>query len=187
MPQRLRRSYHVSVLISHPEHLKGLGLIAAAHAALEDAMCELLGMLIGKSKAASAIFHSLGNHKARSDILRGVVSECVTDATTRSEILSLLDKAVGKARLRNGIMHSLWLVDSENGKVVQSLKRPATKNSSVIVNRRADELVELAIDMLEIGSQLREVAYRSWPQHYLVRAVVETPAPQSPPRPSQNE
>jgi hypothetical protein len=181
MPKRVPKSYQLSLLDSHPQHLRGLGLIAAAHAALEDAMCELLSVLIGNPQKAIAIFHTLGSHKARADILRSVVLECVADATAKEEITTLLAKASAKAGLRNDIMHSLWLADPKSGKVAQSLKRPATKNPSVIVHRRAEELVELAIELAEIGHQLRVVAYRRFETYYLAQALLAEPTPRSPP------
>ncbi|MFI5020605.1 MAG: hypothetical protein ACHQRJ_02985 [Alphaproteobacteria bacterium] len=101
----------LSIFGRFPRHTKLLGTIAGLWGTLEHQMCELFeALMYPRRKEARAIFYSLGNHKARRDILR------VAGATRlkgNQKLLARFNKAINaikkRADRRNDLLHSAWI------------------------------------------------------------------------------
>lgn len=147
--------YRVTSLEHSPEHLQALGLVTTEWARLESTMNMAVAIIIGNANAAEVIMNTLGNHKARRDILRALTVEIVKDKTRQEVLLKILNRIARLAPRRNDVAHTVWGLRHSDGSAVLMMKKPATKQGRFrAVPMSASDIEELAEAIIVTNEEL---------------------------------
>jgi hypothetical protein len=130
-----------TILREFPEHLQGLGLIAAEWAGLENRMATTFGAILDNPDAGEATLLSLGSFTAKADVIK----RCVPNGTAKDALLAALTKARKCGEKRNDLLHNLWVLQTgELQQPWQWLRKPAAAKPFETLHRTAKELEDHA-------------------------------------------
>jgi len=139
----------------YPKEMMKLGCLTACWSVAEDALCQVLAILLSDKDKAEAAFYSSNNHKARSDMVRAVAARSSLDERAKEYLDFGLDTLAKAANARNELTHGLFHVEPYSGELLSVRRRPATKvpviTKSGILKNLGDAitLCELAINVLQ--------------------------------------
>jgi hypothetical protein len=110
MAQSQQVDKHFHAIERHPDYALQIGIITAEWSILEANLCMLLQHLLGVDDVrASAVFFSLGNNKARRDIVANLATAVLPpESDLRGRINSVVRRIQGAASRRNKIAHGMW-------------------------------------------------------------------------------
>lgn len=152
-------------LTDYPDHLKAIGLVITEFGRLEQSLAILLWELIEDPDRGDAVFYSLGNSKARCDVIRGVANEVLEpDSEIMKEVLEVIRQARDVADKRNDLAHGAWGEPSQKKEnPFCEIKRPATKNPVFSRRWTVSELTELAdkIDTVDRRAGMASMVLRA--------------------------
>lgn len=146
-------------LTDYPDHLRLIGLIVTDWASLEGRLSMTLWELVGSPNHGSTIFYTLGNAKARIDVVRSLALG-LPDSNAKEEVLATLEQIKKLAAQRNIIAHGQWGVPSnekkrENPFVI--IQTPAKKDRDWQHIYRVNELQEIADKIADVEQRLARI------------------------------
>jgi hypothetical protein len=159
---------------SYPEETMRLGVLTALWSLVERDLCDVLAEFLNDRERAEAAFYSTTNHKARRDMVKAVGAVSKLDPSLTVLLGMALDATKDAADARNNLLHSLFQMDVDTGRLVTVSRKPATKTPEILrygvlndINaaigqcRRANDLLNSVV--LNINPEIRAFLQRDRP------------------------
>jgi hypothetical protein len=103
------------------------GCLTAYWSLADDALCQILAVLLGDKAKAEAALYSTINHKARQDLVMVVGTHSNLDERAMDYLKFSLKTLGDAADARNRLIPGLFKVELYSGELVSVHRRPATK------------------------------------------------------------
>ena len=170
-----------------PEITQLIGVIVVRWATLDINLLEVLSFVLKNKEAAEIIYFSLGNFKARLDIITNLVLELwpKEDEARKAHILNLLNRVNRLSGTRNDIVHSRMHQTDGQPEHFRVVRKPGRKVPHAILPVKNEDLRQHADVLSEISLSFI-VAMHRWAYEALAKSLDALPSTPDAPLPDRS-
>lgn len=159
-----------SIFGRFPRHTKLLGVISGLWGTLELSMGQLFEELLEpRNREARAVYYSLGNHRARRDILRTAgMTRLEHHPQLRSKLKTTINHISKRADRRNDLLHGAWLYFFQGETLLRYSPIPKGRKRPQIV------FAEKESDLQAFAERLKNAIEQIQDLRFAVREINQT-------------